>query len=267
MPKPETLAEYYRTYYSSQDASQPKLTFFQPLRLAKHIVDLTDFPGSASAIRILDFGGGDGALAVLIAKLLLGGEDTARSVSIDLVDYSEGDSAPVEGAVSMRRLDHLNEAGSGCYDLVLASSVMEHIPEPRQILERLFQAIGAEGSFYARTPWIAPLMTAFHPLSGMFDFTYPAHVHDLGKGFWERLVGVLELDPAKYVLGTSQPSIVETGLSEAPLRTIAAYLLKAPWIRFPEIYNLVGGWEVVFRATRPGGKRKGQERDARACPL
>ena len=79
-----------------------------------------------------------------------------------------------------------------------------------------------------------------------FDFTYPAHVHDLGKRFWEGLTGRLGFAPGDLDLIHSRPSIVESGLQASPLRTIAAYLLKSPWYLLPNTYPYVGGWEVVY---------------------
>ncbi len=79
------------------------------------------------------------------------------------------------------------------------------------------------------------------------DFTYPAHLHDLGRGFWNGILGRLALD-SQYRIRHSATSIVETVFSEAPVRTVAAHALKLPSHLFPS-WPFVGGWEVVFERT------------------
>lgn len=204
MPTEATLDKFYLGYY---DGKEERITFAGADRFAEHILRDAPLPPGA---RILDFGGGDGALSGAIARKVGG---LSR-----VVDY--GDSVP-----------------GGTWDLVIASAVLEHIPHPRPVLERLLAATG--GVFYARTPWVLPLARCM-PL----DLTYPGHVHDMGQGFWDRLPDVVGW---RGTVITSQPSLVETDLRGAPLRTIAAHVLKSPtrlWRRWP----LVGGWEVIWRA-------------------
>jgi hypothetical protein len=88
---------------------------------------------------------------------------------------------------------------------------------------------------------------------GKFDLTYPAHVHDMGSGFWNRFVQTFGLQADLIV---SRPSPIETAFSEAPARTIAAFIMKLPSrfelaVRHPRpidpIWTLVGGWEATLR--------------------
>src|SRR5260370_3873967 len=92
MPAAGTLASYYGTYDSAQDPAKPRITFSSPQRLADHIISLVGPSIPATATRILDFGGGDGTLAVLIAQRLLAagqtGQKNAEGITIDLIDYS-----------------------------------------------------------------------------------------------------------------------------------------------------------------------------------
>jgi hypothetical protein len=84
------------------------------------------------------------------------------------------------------------------------------------------------------------------------DITYPAHVHDMGSGFWNRFIETFDL---RARLLCSRPSIVETTLLKNPIRTALAHALKFPalaelWIfgqpRVP-MWKLVGGWEAFLQ--------------------
>jgi hypothetical protein len=74
-------------------------------------------------------------------------------------------------------------------------------------------------------------------------------VHDLGDDFWGMLARWFPV-PLEPVV--SRPSIVQSGLRDEPVPTLAAYALKLParveslWTRHPRA-KLYGGWEVVLR--------------------
>jgi hypothetical protein len=139
------------------------------------------------------------------------------------------------------------EEVNGPYDLVLASAILEHIPDLYPVLTRLFQLVREGGWFYARTPWVLPLASVVRN----FDITFPAHVHDLGNDFWSRVPEVFGLRPRHYRSATSP---VETSFEGSFMRTLAAHLLKfpsrvehavSPVSRKNRIWKLVGGWEVI----------------------
>ena len=101
--------------------------------------------------------------------------------------------------------------------------------------------------FYARTPCVAPLMGWAGRLGVRWDFTFPAHLHDLGQAFWEGWFargGAAE----RFRIVRSRPSIVETTLSKHLVRTVVARVIKSPWYVLGRSYGLVGGWEIF--ATR-----------------
>lgn len=63
MPTPETLLAYYANYRQDDDL---KVTFFSPKRFAAHLLKIFGKRRwNEGSIRILDFGGGDGASSVI----------------------------------------------------------------------------------------------------------------------------------------------------------------------------------------------------------
>ncbi|MDD4929080.1 MAG: methyltransferase domain-containing protein [Gallionella sp.] len=246
MPKPETLEKYYSHYYDDYDDKQEKITLDAPDRMATHIVrhalpSMGDLSGRD--IFILDYGGGDGSISTKVAQGLL--DLGAAKVNIALVDYDRSTIATSGERIQISRPDDLTKIASLTMDLVIASAVVEHIPEPREILTKLLSSLKVGGVFYARTPYVTPLSKIAKTFNSNFDFTYPAHVHDLGAKFWNNVVHVLPLEGRFGVL-RSTPSIVETSFEQHFLRTLAAYVLKMPGYVFKESYGLVGGWEVFI---------------------
>jgi hypothetical protein len=149
--------------------------------------------------------------------------------------------------IRLSRLEKLAEIADQSMDLVIASAVIEHIPEPRDVLLKLFSSIRSNGGvFYARTPYVAPFLKLTKVIGMSFDFTYPAHVHDLGAKFWNNFPSALPLAGEFQVL-RSTPSIVETSTRRHIMRTLVAHLLKMPGYIMKESYGLVGGWEIVIR--------------------
>lgn len=243
MPKEDLLAKYYSQYYAD---SHLKTTTSNATYFARHVIASMSGLGRSNAVRILDYGGGDGSLSYAIAGELVGKSANCR-VEIDLVDY-EAPRAFGEGSISVRGHTDLSEV-EGEYDLILASAVLEHVPQVNAVIRKLMASARPGTYFYARTPFMIPLAR----LIGKFDLTYPAHVHDMGSSFWNRFVRTFDL---KAELLASRPSLIETTFSEAPARTIAAFVMKLPSrlelaVRRPPptdpLWTLVGGWEVVLR--------------------
>jgi SAM-dependent methyltransferase len=244
MPRPDVLHDYYGVYYRGKEHA---VTFADPPRFARHILSSVGpaaFTGSCFSI--LDFGGGDGTLARALAERLLDSR-SQRQVEILLMDFP----APV--AMSDRRI-HLRHRSpfdpiEGRFDLVIASGVLEHVPDVHSLLNSLYDSVAPGGHLYARTPYGIPFTRVVRNL----DLTYPAHVHDMGSPFWNR---VNETFGWNARLIASRPSIVESSLRREPFRTAIAAALKLPahvenWLsstqRKKRIWHFAGGWEVVLK--------------------
>ena len=241
MPRPEVLDDYYSRYYNGDG---PKIAIGDVNGFANHLLRYIWVSADAKKVSILDFGGGDGTLGLTIAKRLLA-EDPERTVAFTLVDY-ERPSAGSANRITVTHHRTLEEV-EGSFDLVLASAVLEHIPDLESVIRRLFQLLAPGGWFYARTPYLAPMKRWVPNL----DLTYPGHVHDLGAPFWNEVSKTYQT-PLRVVV--SQPSLIETNFFRQPLRTTAAWLMKLPAraelalspARTP-MWRWVGGWEVVLQ--------------------
>ena len=85
MPSPVYLENYYNKYYAEADAD---VTIRNVNRFARHILNRVNLPRENNVLQILDFGGGDGSVAIAISEILIK-ENSARKTNIVLIDYSE----------------------------------------------------------------------------------------------------------------------------------------------------------------------------------
>lgn len=246
LPTEDALRAYYATYYrqgTSKDAEQ--VTFHDPQRFAKHICRKAMPFLQRQTPRILDFGGGGGDLSLSLARLMLC--NGASHVNVILVDYNAALARSDCQDISLECHENLASANAEDCDLVLASAVLEHIPYPQEDFTRLLSAVRPGGLFYARTPCVAPIFRILQRIGLPADFTYPAHVHDMGEAYWSNILNLLPPPFQTYSMIWSHPSIVETTLKKNIMRTLAAHVMKAPWRILGNRYQLVGGWEVLIR--------------------
>ena len=239
MPKPDVLTVYYSEYYSH--GNDTGYTFDDSRRFGPHL--LRQFKlGPVQNARILDYGGGiDAALSRSLADSLMA-QGTQR-VEIALVDYNSNCKRNW-GTVTVERYGSLQAAGEG-FDVVIASGIIEHIPNPHDTLLQLLHSLRPGGRAYFRTPAMSPVVRLAEHLGIRLDFTFPVHVHDMGQAFWERLLTSLGIN-RNFGLLVSQPSIVETTFALHPVPTLVSYVFKLPWYVLRSAYTLVGGWEATI---------------------
>lgn len=230
MPTDAFLDRYYSSYHDGRDA---RVTFFDAARFADHVFSAFRAAAKSPALRMLDFGGGDGTLAVAVAQRLLAAGATTCDITI--VDWHEP-VAVRDARIRIKAVRDIEEA-AGEFELVIASAVLEHVPDLRTLLPRLIARVAPGGLLYARTPYSVPLIRLFP-----FDVGYPAHVHDLGREFWDTLPSWM---PVPLRTRISRPSLVASPWRGDPLRALVAHVLKFP-ARLIRQWPFVGGWEVVL---------------------
>lgn len=246
-PTDAALSDYYTTYYDEDvyESSADSVTFHDIGHLADLIQSVVEPHCDSAYTKILDFGGGDGALSQHLAERLLG---KSTEVSIDLVDYNADKASDTAQGVHLHSYTGLDEltrlSGSreSGYDVVIASAVLEHIPNPREVLRDLTSLLKPGGVIYIRTPAIYPLMALLGRFGIHVDFTFPGHLHDMGAEFWTTYFKKFTAQKVNVLV--SRPSPVETSFRKNFVRTLAAHVLKMPWRILGDRYKLVGGWEV-----------------------
>lgn len=247
MPTSQALDDYYQSYYSDDVAE--KVTFDTPDKIASHIFSFARKMigpriSAGQGVNILDFGGGDACISRAVAEKMLAAGATDSDIA--LVEYNAKPKQSANSKITIHPANTIGELKEGPFPLVIASAVIEHIPEPAETIKALLANMEIGGIMYVRTPCMLPFLKIAEQFGKRFDFTYPAHLHDLGSRFWSNITKTMELS-GEYEIVCSQPSIVETSFKQHFLRTLLAYTLKAPGFVFKEGYDLVGGWEVVIK--------------------
>src|SRR5262249_46465328 len=152
----EVMDTIYKSYYGQH--KQERVIFSNPSRLARHIVSMIEVPSNGSdGFRITDFGGGDGSISLKVAALISG--QRQGLIRVQVVDYVE-ESPARHGAVSVEYLRQLRDSHQDC-DLIIASAVLEHIPDLASVLPELIGKLRMGGALYARTAFNLPLMRLF----------------------------------------------------------------------------------------------------------
>lgn len=238
MPREEVLKQYYSRYYKTIDGTA---TFDGSDRFSRHLSRVLGVAPKPT-IRILDFGGGvDATIARSLAHQFVQGG--TRSVEIVLVDFNASCPRDWGGGITVDCYHRLPESTEE-FDVVIASAIVEHIPHPREVILGLLNSLCPDGRAYFRTPAMSSIIKLAARFGVRIDFTYPAHVHDMGQPFWENLLTALDADGFRLI--RSRPSIVETEFMAHPSRTVLAHLMKLPWLTLRKRYSMVGGWEAVF---------------------
>lgn len=128
-------------------------------------------------ISILDFGGGDGTLAIEFAKLL----SSSCKIHITVVDFGNSIAQHNLTNTSIKKFQII--PSSEKYDLVIASASVELISNFGMILRSMLNSLrGQDSCMYVRTNFILPIKK----IIPMVDFTFPAHLHDISPDFLEK---------------------------------------------------------------------------------
>jgi SAM-dependent methyltransferase len=220
------LIDYYSDYYSHFESG---VTFDGDARFAQRLIGTGKVARTKKeVISILDFGGGVNAgLARAVARIILE-EGRTEKVKLTLVDYNARNqkASPQTEVIAYRTLYEIPPQQT--FDIIIASAIMEHVPNLGADLLILLKSLAPGGSAYFRTPSNSKMMRFLKNFGIRLDFTYPAHLHDLGQPFWARVLLALHLTDS-YRLVRSEPAVVETDFWKAPVRTAAAWAMKAPW--------------------------------------
>jgi len=195
-------------------------------------------------LRVLDFGGGDGSIGLAIFSTL------GASGNSTIVDFHHPKVVDSPAGINVTHVKDLGEVTGVDFHIVIASAVLEHLQNPREYFLGLVEMLAVGGILYVRTPFVVPLMKLISRFGGELDFTFPAHLHDLGQPFWENTSHWLP-DSSTIETLSSRPSPVEANFGTHPARYILAALMKFPWHIFGKHYQLVGGWECLFTKHKP----------------
>lgn len=244
MPKSEILEKYYSQYY---DENENKVTVDNADKFSSHLFNIfSNYITNSVTLDILDFGGGNGSISLKLAEKIY--KKTGKNINISLIDINK-ELLPLDNPkISIVHHYQLDEIKDKVFDFVIASAIIEHIPHPAGELFRIFELLKKNGVFYARTPYMLPFLKLFRKIGIHFDFTFPAHVHDLNNYFWENITQTLNI-PGKYKILLSRPSLIETTFKKNFIRTSLAYLIKMPWYILKNNYRFIGGCEIFIQKT------------------
>ena len=243
IPNVEKLDELYDpSHYEAALSSSSYIS----KRLAAYIVGYFINGDIPNKIKILDFGGGNGRLCDEIRKKL---KSINSQLSIECTVVDIFNSVDFE---DMEFVDAVNfQSIKGKYDIVLASAILEHLPEPGDDLSLLLKMVDKNGIFYARTPFEEKMVT----LGIGYKTSWPIHLHDLGPKFWDF---VITSNAEDFDVLASTTSINETSPNVNLSKNLIVHILKSishlecmtikKWLGYSGVvWPYIGGWQVILR--------------------
>jgi 2-polyprenyl-3-methyl-5-hydroxy-6-metoxy-1,4-benzoquinol methylase len=246
-PTEKFLKEFYTGYFMGDTSRRKKITRTRKIDHTRLVSHLTKYLGNLSpreTVRILDFGGGDGAVSQCLGQYLLS-SGIAKKINITVVDYHTVTDIN-ENSISQHSFETLDLIPlSDEFDIVIASAILEHLKNPRAIISLLLQKMAEQGIFYARTPYTFPFYKGFKKFGITFGMPYPAHLFDMGSYFWSDLLKTLNLS-SDFRMKESHTSLVHAEFRKNPLLNILTHLVKLPSYIVGKWYPYSGGWEVVI---------------------
>lgn len=138
-PTLETLGEAYRHYYTVPKPQAEEGAIRRLMNASRRDYLRRSLPANAN--RILDYGCGSGTFLVHLRQTGFQGETWAT-------DLFKPD--PLPDRVSWIDMDDLE--GGPTYDWITLSHVLEHLDNPRLVLERLKRRLSPEGRIWISTP-------------------------------------------------------------------------------------------------------------------
>lgn len=246
LPIQSALDNYYAQYYLSakMNAPQERITFDGSRRFGKYLARKTYLYLQKEHLKILDYGGGDGNIAWHVAIELL--SKGVQRIDIFVVDYNKIPLNKTHPSISITYVTSPEHLQLQSIDFIIASAIIEHLPNPNIVLLDLLNLLSEQGLFYARTPYNFPFIKLFNSVGLKFDFTFPAHIYDLGQHFWQNFfVGLIP--PGFFMILHLGPAIVEASFKEHFFTALISHIFKLPWYLLGKKYDFYGGWEVIAR--------------------
>jgi ubiquinone/menaquinone biosynthesis C-methylase UbiE len=129
LPTPTALDDYYSSYYDTGNVAA--VTADDPAKIARRIAR---YASKSSSIDLLEFGGGDGSIGIEVLARL-----GARG-SVTVVDYDHRRFAPAPSGVILNHTEELCNV-QRTFNLVIASAAIEHLPNPKAVLQDLLAKV------------------------------------------------------------------------------------------------------------------------------
>lgn len=245
-------AMYNEEQYYDDTEESGKVTFYGTKRFADHLMKYCKRINKP-VIRMLDLGGGDGAVSYALARQFCEKYNDVRC-EITVVDYGNLLYKKNDEKISMTHCFPIDSIpDDNHFDILIASAVLEHIPDAGNVFRKLFSLMDYGSVLYFRTPYRYPLYKLAKHFGIEFDMLYPGHIWDFGGHYWwKRLPECFGVEKDGISVIASRPSIVEKTFRSHFFVALASYLLKAPWYICHK-WPYVGGWEAVYTKKLPVG--------------
>ena len=193
--------------------------------------------------RILDYGGGDGSIAIQVRDNMKKIE--SREFELQVFE-TESIMDSIKKSEYCQYIFTENEI-KGDFNLIIASAVLEHLQNPLDTLIFLVDKLATGGVIYIRTPYVLPFHRLLNKLGVQIDFGFPAHFFDFSPKSWDFILNELKRSIPTLEVVHRNASIPEVGIKHSPFVAVLTILIKLPARIGFKYWPFSGGLEFMLK--------------------
>lgn len=211
MPADGEIASFYPEQYWWNAAAKPGVlkkleSIYRKIALRDHVAFIMKAAGNRSGLDLLDVGCGSGTLLGLLKQR--GFRTTGVDFSTEAAKVAEAENGVRVVVGSLEGAAFPQES----FDVVTLFHVMEHVPNPREVLAEVFRILKPSGSVVLQVPNIDSWQFKFFG-SKWYGLDIPRHVIDYSKDAMLRLLADSGLSPRRvrhFNLRDNSPALISS---------------------------------------------------------
>ncbi len=242
MPSPQEIDEFYQGFLYRR----PDIVEIDQLIVRKQAELIRLFGDSIKAGRtFLDYGGGTGVATLAAAKLGL--HVTFFEIDRQAVEFVQ----ELTKGLPVSTCDTLSDLNGQRFDIIFVDNVIEHVREPRALIEQLYSRLAQGGQLIFKTPHARSTELLFHPAVSVGSYLRRVlQYNGVQKALSAAAFRPWSLDPPRHLYSFSPKSLMllaeQVGVGETAIDyyriPLWEYAYAKRILRIPRSLRDAVGW-------------------------